>query len=146
MIYFQFPMSWICLLLLLTQGGGKFSERELVLERWVSETNQGYALEMRGPEGSDVLIPDVRTLAADKRFVTGAAYWRYLDGFYEASDTNKFWFVVDKQKLYPATTIVATTNLHDWISWCSSNNAPTNLQSVPEFIDGQPESEGAPRL
>jgi hypothetical protein len=127
------------------------SEKEYKLIRWPDGANDRYGIEVARQKGSDVVIPDVRSLQTTEQFVSGNAYWRYIDGFYSTAKgapiTNEFWFVLDKNKTYPKCLVIST-NKESWIAWCASHNAPTNLVAVKEFVISRssPKGGGAPKL
>lgn len=134
-----------------SSAGHKFE-----LANWSDGPTVRYAIEFRKGNGADVLIPDVRALQADDRFVSGVAYWNYIDGLNMPSNgllgTNRFWFVIDKQKerehrltgkLWSVVNkqnlrydrfMAVTTNEQSWMAWSRSNSAPTNLVETAEFL------------
>jgi hypothetical protein len=91
-------------------------------------------------------------LQTTEKFVSGSAYWKYIDGFYSTAKgapiTNEFWFVLDKHKPYPKCIATVSTNKESWIAWCASQGAPTNTLDVGEFVVSRSHSEGGgpPRL
>jgi hypothetical protein len=138
--------------LAIPQGCGRLANQEWKLVRWPDKANDRYAIEITRAEGSDVVIPDVRALQANSQFVSGKAYWKYINGFYKTSSgsfyTNEFWFVLDKHKPYPKCYATISTNKGSWVMWCHSHNAPTNIVEIGEFITSRssPEGGGAPLL
>jgi len=133
-------------------GCGNLPKKEYKLIRWPDGTNDRYAIEVARHKGSDVVIPDVRTLQTTEQFVSGNAYWKYIDGFYSTTKgapiTNEFWFVLDKRKSYPNCYATISTNRESWIAWCASHNAPTNIVDIKEFVASRSGSRGggAPQL
>ena len=91
------------------------------LVRWHDGTNDCYAVEVRRGKENLVLIPDVRYIQTTDRFVTGKAYWRYIEGFQRTREgnllTNEFWFALDKHKDQPKCYVCITTNATAWLSW-----------------------------
>jgi len=125
------------------------------LVEWSDGTNNCYAVELRivgdARAGRLVLVPDVRFIHKNERFITGGASWRYRDGFYTGTfglpNTNEFWFVLDKCRDFPKCYVFTSTNYHEWAAWCASNNAPTNLVDVNHYRETAPlYSGGGPRL
>lgn len=131
----------VILVLVLSLGCGSLKKVEYKLVRWTDGENDRYAIEIPRQKGSDVVIPDVRALQATNQFVSGNAYWKYIDGFYSTPSgsltTNEFWFVLDKRKPYPMCFATIATNKESWIAWCVSHNAPTNIVGIREFVTSQ---------
>jgi len=126
------PFLWVPL------GCGNLTNEEYKLIRWPEGTNDRYAVEIARRKGGDVVIPDVRALQITNEFVSGNAYWKYIDGFYTTSNgsliTNEFWFVLDKHKSYPKCYVTTSTNKESWIAWCASHNVSTNIVEIKEFL------------
>ena len=133
-------------------GCGNFTKEGYRLIRWPDGTNDLYAIEIARHKGSDVVIPDVRALQTTEQFVSGNAYWKYIDGFYRTSNglliTNEFWFVLDKHKPYPKCYAAISTNKESWIAWCACHNVPTSIVDTKEFVTSRSVSGGggAPHL
>jgi len=127
-------------------GCGSLRNEEFKLVRWPDGDNDRYAIEISRDKGSEVVIPDVRALQTTTRFISGNAYWKYMDGFYSTSDgtimTNEFWFVLDKGKGYPTCYAIISTNRESWIAWCISHNAPTNIIEIKAFVVSRSSSGG----
>jgi hypothetical protein len=142
--------STVCLIIPL--GCGSSAKEEYKLVRWPDGTNDRYAIEISRQKGSDVVIPDVRALQTNNQFVSGNAYWKYIDGFYMtpngAFTTNEFWFVLDKHKTYPKCYVIISTNKPSWIAWCLFHNVPTNIVEIAGFVTlrTSPEGGGTPSL
>ena len=133
-------------------GCGSLAREEYKLIRWPDGTNDRYAIEIPRQKGSDVVIPDVRALQTSSQFVSGNAYWKYIDGFYSTPSgsltTNEFWFVLDKRKPYPGCYATISTNKQSWVAWCLSHNVATNIVDIGGFVSSRtsPGGGGAPSL
>ena len=127
-------------------GCGSLRNEEFKLVRWPDGENDRYAIEIPRAKGSVVVIPDVRALQTATQFVSGNAYWKYMDGFYSTPDgsvmTNEFWFVLDKGKPFPKCYAIVSTNKESWIAWCISHNAPTNIMEIKAFVGSRSPSGG----
>lgn len=140
------PLLWVPL------GCSDLTKHQYKLVRWPDGSNDRYAIEIARQSGSDVVIPDVRGLQTTGQFVSGNAYWRYINGFYGGSDgsllTNEFWFVLDKHKSYPKCYANTSAKKESWIAWCASHNVSTNIVDISAFVTSRTVSGGggAPEL
>ena len=118
-------------------GVSKDAKHELV--GWYDQTNRGFAIERREDQGARVLIPDVLALQTSSQFISGHATWKYIDGpMIESTNplvSKAFWFVIDKSKAYEDCRAFLSTDKDLWAKWCVSNNVPTNLTEIKEFVD-----------
>jgi hypothetical protein len=135
------------LLLPFLQGCDILKSREYTLEKWNDGTNEYYAIENPQARESFVVIPDVRAIQKNDRFISGNAYWNYIGGTHSSSGivpfTNEFWFVLDKSKTFPKCYVFISRTNEQWIHWCMSHDVPTNLMEIKEFVDSiSPEGGG----
>jgi hypothetical protein len=122
--------------------------RKHALVRWPDGTNSRYDIEAKEGNADNVLVPDVRFIQTNERFIVGRAYWKYmatsqpstgqlLTEFWRTTDgrplTNEFWFALDKYKEAPKCYLLVTTNATSWIKWCNTNKVSTNLVEVSQF-------------
>jgi len=125
------------MLMLILVGCGK-ADRSLHLVGWPDGTNNAFDIEAEYGKGQIVVVPDVRYIQTNERFVIGKADWKYLEGFPKSSNnipnTNEFWFVLDKRVAYPKCYTSLTTNEQQWIVWCDAHNLSTNLLPVNRFV------------
>jgi hypothetical protein len=132
---------------LLLFGCGQNREKD-ALTQWPDGTNSRYDIEAKNGNAHDVLVPDVRFIQTNERFIMGRAYWRYmatyqpspgpaLVEFWRTPDgrllTNEFWFALDRYKDIPKCYLLVTTNTASWIKWCNTNNVSTTLMEISQF-------------
>jgi len=144
---------------LLLFGCGQDGNKDELIQ-WPDGTNNRYDIEAKEGSGHIVLIPDVRFIQTNERFIVGRAYWRYMASkasphpstgqielssvkfpfpteFWRTPDgrllTNEFWFALDKYKNAPKCYLLVTTNATSWVKWCSTNKVSTNLVEVSQF-------------
>lgn len=116
------------------------------LVRWPDGTNDCYAIEAESGRGHIVLIPDVRFLQKNDRFITGRGYWRYMEGFNHKVNgklfTNEFWFVLDKNRRFRKCDAYISMDVNSWMSFCFTKGAPTNIVEVNGFRETAPPYNG----
>ncbi len=128
-------------------GCGQVGQKDALVQ-WPDGTNSRYGIEAKQGDGHNVLIPDVRFIQTNERFIVGRAYWRYLATsqttpgplvaeFLRTPDgrllTNEIWFALDKHKDTPKCYLLVTTNATSWIQWCNTNKVSTNLVEISQF-------------
>lgn len=146
-------ISFALVLILTSVGCGQRNQNHKLV-RWPDGTNDSYAIEAEDGPGHVVIIPNVRSVQSNGRYLIGRADWKYLSGFPTNQDgrllTNEFLFVVDKHKDFPKCYMLITTNQFRWNSWCATNNISTNLQQVGRFVESVQSAPsyhgGSPRL
>ncbi|NGO39657.1 hypothetical protein G4L39_09655 [Limisphaera ngatamarikiensis] len=125
---------------------GRLGKDKYNLVNWPDGEHDRYAIEVVRPRISYVVIPDVKALQTANHFIVGKAHWKYLDGFFTNSSgvpiTNEVWFVLDKRKRYPKCYAFLSIEKGSWIAYCISNNVPTNIVEVEEFISSRSSLRG----